>query len=92
MPCARGAGAPRLDQKRATTATATATADTQLLVVARRPLFTLLKKDKEIAVKLLWSLVYVVTERLRLANVELSETRDESASQTIIPPIGNAHS
>jgi hypothetical protein len=46
-------------------------------VVGRRPLFELMRKDKEIAVKLLWCFVQVLNLRLRATNENLSAAKNE---------------
>jgi hypothetical protein len=58
-------------------ADAVAAMDSRLLVVGRRPLFELMRKDKEIAVKLLWCFVQVLNLRLRATNENLSAAKNE---------------
>ena len=58
-------------------ADAVAAMDSRLLVVGRRPLFELMRKDKEIAVKLLWCFVQVLNLRLRATNEHLSAAKNE---------------
>ncbi|MGK0360061.1 MAG: serine/threonine protein phosphatase PrpC [Bradymonadia bacterium] len=54
-------------------ASALAAAPTSLIVVGRRPLFRLMRKNKDIAVKLLWCFVQVVNQRLRATNDDLKQ-------------------
>jgi len=58
-------------------ADAVAAMDSRLLVVGRRPLFELMRKDKEVAVKLLWCFVQVLNLRLRATNEHLSAAKNE---------------
>ena len=44
---------------------------TKAIVVGRRPLFALMRRDKDIAVKLLWCFVQVLNQRLRATNADL---------------------
>lgn len=68
-------------------ATATAEEDTRLLALRRRDFYEILRKESPLAVKLLWSFVQVLTERLRKTTAELSAGRAEqqTASGTSIP-------
>ncbi|MCB9549612.1 MAG: Stp1/IreP family PP2C-type Ser/Thr phosphatase [Myxococcales bacterium] len=54
-------------------AAATAQAATTLIVVGRRPLFRLMRENKDIAVKLLWCFVQVLNQRLRITNDDLKQ-------------------
>lgn len=66
---------------------------TKLLVIRRRDFFDIVRKDHAIAVKLLWSFLGVLTERLRTANRELGEAKekieqggdDDSLSDALLP-------
>ena len=73
--------------KGARSATTVAGRDSQVIVVGRRPLFALLRKEKDIAVKLLWSFVHVLNYRLRATNTELSEARESNLGSTVVPPL-----
>jgi serine/threonine protein phosphatase PrpC len=59
--------------KGARSAAAVAAAPTSLIVVGRRPLFRLMRKNKDIAVKLLWCFVQVLNQRLRVTNDDLQQ-------------------
>jgi hypothetical protein len=54
-----------------------ATEASRCVVVARADLMALMRREPVLAVKLLWSFVQVLSERLRSANTELSEARQE---------------
>ncbi len=49
----------------------------RLIRVGRKPLFGLMRKDKEIAVKLLWCFVQVLNQRLRMTNADLQQARTD---------------
>ncbi len=67
-------------------ATVRATEPTRVMVIARPELMTLMKRESVLAVKMLWSFVQVLSDRLRLANTELSEARQELAEAQAIRP------
>lgn len=52
---------------------------TRVMIIERGDLMTLMRKDPVLAVKLLWSFVQVISERLRLTTRELSNTRQALA-------------
>ena len=56
---------------------------TRLIVVGRRPLFALMRREKEIAVKLLWCFVQVLNQRLRTTNSDLLRARGQDPSPSI---------
>ena len=58
-------------------AAATAAMDSRLILVGRKPLFLLMRRDKEIAVKLLWTFVQVLNHRLRATSTDLERSRTE---------------
>ncbi|MCB9522919.1 MAG: Stp1/IreP family PP2C-type Ser/Thr phosphatase [Myxococcales bacterium] len=58
-------------------ATVMALMPSRLIRVGRKPLFRLMRKDKEIAVKLLWCFVQVLNQRLRMTNADLQQARTE---------------
>jgi hypothetical protein len=57
------------------------------LALRRRDFYEILRKESPLAVKLLWSFVQVLTERLRKTTAELSAGRAEqqTASSSSIP-------
>ena len=57
-----------------------------VMVVSRNDLMTLMKKEPVLAVKLLWSFVQVISDRLRAANANLSEARQELAIAQAVAP------
>ncbi len=67
-------------------ATVRAVEPTRVMVVARPDLMTLMKRESILAVKLLWSFVQVLSDRLRETNSELSEARQELAAAQAIQP------
>ena len=67
-------------------ATVRATEPTRVMVIARSDLMNLMRRESVLAVKLLWSFVQVLSDRLRLTNSELSEARQELAVAQAIQP------
>jgi serine/threonine protein phosphatase PrpC len=59
-------------------ATATAEERSRLLILRRQEFFEILRKDPPLSVKLLWSFVQVLTERLRKTTADLSGARQEA--------------
>ena len=57
-------------------ALAVSTNDTRLIEVGRGKLFALMRKEKDIAVKLLWCFVQVLNQRLRSTNLDLMKLRE----------------
>ena len=64
-------------------AEAIAKKSTRLIVVGRRPLFALMRREKEIAVKLLWCFVQVLNQRLRSTNEDLIRARGIDSSMSL---------
>lgn len=56
-------------------AAAVAAMNTRVVAVGRKPLFRLMRRDKEIAVKLLWCFVQVLNQRLRSTNEDLEHAK-----------------
>lgn len=67
-------------------ATVRATEPTRVMVITRSDLMNLMKRESILAVKLLWSFVQVLSDRLRATNSELSEVRQELAVAQAIQP------
>jgi CRP-like cAMP-binding protein len=67
-------------------ATVRATEPTRTMVIARPDLMSLMKRESILAVKMLWSFVQVLSDRLRATNSELSEARQELAVAQAIQP------
>jgi serine/threonine protein phosphatase PrpC len=59
----------------ARSATATVVEAGKLLTMSRHDFYEILRKEAPLAVKLLWSLVRVLAERLRITTADLSEAR-----------------
>ena len=67
-------------------ATVRALEPTRAMVIARSELMQLMKREPILAVKLLWSFVQVLSDRLRATNNELSEVRQELAAAHAVQP------
>jgi hypothetical protein len=67
-------------------ATVRANEPTRVMVIARPDLMGLMKRESILAVKMLWSFVQVLSDRLRATNSELSEARQELAVAQAIQP------
>ncbi|MGF1465209.1 MAG: Stp1/IreP family PP2C-type Ser/Thr phosphatase [Sandaracinaceae bacterium] len=70
-------GEMALVDKAPRSANVSADAPSKLLSIRRRDFFDIIRKDHAIAVKLLWSFLGVLTERLRTTNRELGEAREK---------------
>jgi len=75
-------GEMALVDKAARSADVMATEESSLLSIRRREFFDLIRKDHGIAVKLLWSFLGVLTERLRNTSRELGEAREGRGADT----------
>ncbi|MFI5306610.1 MAG: cyclic nucleotide-binding domain-containing protein, partial [Polyangiales bacterium] len=60
-------------------ASVTAEQPTKLMVLRRRDFFDIVRKDHDVAVKLLWAFLGVLTERLRRTSADLGDARDQLA-------------
>jgi serine/threonine protein phosphatase PrpC len=67
-------------------ATVRATEPTRVMVISRSDLMSLMKRESILAVKMLWSFVQALSDRLRVANSELSEARQERAVAQAVQP------
>ncbi len=67
-------------------ATVRAVEPTRTMVISRSDLMGLMKRESILAVKMLWSFVQVLSDRLRATNSELSEARQELAVAQAIQP------
>ncbi|MCA3015167.1 MAG: cyclic nucleotide-binding domain-containing protein [Myxococcaceae bacterium] len=70
-------------------ATVRAHEPTRVMVISRPDLMALMKKESILAVKLLWSFVQVLSDRLRETNSELSEARQELAAAQSVNPFAD---
>lgn len=68
-----------LIDRAARSATVRAVENCEVIMITRSDLMALMKKEQTIAVKLLWSFVQTLTERLRTANTGVVEARKELA-------------
>jgi len=71
-------GEMALVDKAPRSASVSADVPSKLLVIRRRDFFDIIRKDHAIAVKLLWSFLGVLTERLRTTNIALGEAKEKS--------------
>jgi CRP-like cAMP-binding protein len=62
-------------------ASATAEDPSRLLILRRREFYEIVRKDPSLSVKLLWSFVQVLADRLRKTTAELSGARLEAHAQ-----------
>jgi serine/threonine protein phosphatase PrpC/CRP-like cAMP-binding protein len=76
-------GEMALVDKAPRSASVSAEEKSQLLVIRRRDFFDIIRKDHAIAVKLLWSFLGVLTERLRATNRELGEAREKIEAEDL---------
>ena len=67
-------------------ATVRATEPTRVMVITRGELMQLMRKEPVLAVKLLWSFVQVLSDRLRDANTHLSQAMQELAMAQAVQP------
>ena len=67
-------------------ATVRATEPTRAMVIPRADLMILMKREPVLAVKMLWSFLQVLSDRLRTMNTDLSEARQELAVAHAIQP------
>ncbi|MGI5863026.1 MAG: Stp1/IreP family PP2C-type Ser/Thr phosphatase [Myxococcales bacterium] len=67
-------------------ATVRAVEPTRVMIISRAELMNLMRKEPVLAVKLLWSFVQVLSDRLRATNAELSQTRQELAIAQAVQP------
>ncbi len=67
-------------------ATVRAVEPTRVMVISRPDLMNLMRRESILAVKMLWSFVQVLSDRLRATNSELSEARQELAVAQAVQP------
>jgi serine/threonine protein phosphatase PrpC len=68
-------------------ATVTAVEDSELISVRRADFFAILRKEHELAVKLLWQFLGVLADRLEKTSRDLSTAREELAAEDITDAI-----
>jgi len=76
-------GEMALVDKAARSASVSADEPSKLLVLRRRDFFEIVRKDHDVAVKLLWSFLGVLTERLRKTSRELGKEREKDAVKDV---------
>ena len=59
---------------------ATADERSRVLILRRRDFYEIIRKDPPLSVKLLWSFVQVLAERLRKTTADLSGARQEASA------------
>jgi CRP-like cAMP-binding protein len=64
-------------------ATVTSNGDSELIVLSRSEFFEILRKEHQLAVKLLWQFTGVLADRLAQTNRELGHAREELAAEDI---------
>jgi serine/threonine protein phosphatase PrpC len=74
-------GEMSLVDKAPSTETVVSEGASRLMVIHRRDFFDIVRKNHDVAVKLLWSFLGVVTDRWREATRDLSEAREQLASR-----------
>jgi PPM family protein phosphatase len=77
-------GEMALVDKAPRSASVTADEESKLLVIRRRDFFDIVRKDHDVAVKLLWSFLGVLTERLRATSRELGEARERLSMEDVL--------
>ncbi len=86
-------GEMALIDKAPRSASVTAVEDSKLLSIKRRDFFDLIRKDHDVAVKLLWSFLGVLAKRLRSTSRELGEAREQLAAEdlteALLPVVGD---
>lgn len=76
-------GEMALVDKASRSASVSADEPSKLLVLRRRDFFDIVRKDHDVAVKLLWSFLGVLTERLRKTSSELGKERAKDAVKDV---------
>lgn len=76
-------GEMALVDKAPRSASVSADEPSKVLVIRRRDFFDIIRKDHAIAVKLLWSFLGVLTERLRNTSRELGEAREKIEAEDL---------
>lgn len=76
-------GEMALIDKAPRSASVTAVVDSRLLAIKRRDFFDMIRKDHDVAVKLLWSFLGVLAKRLRTTSHELGQAREMLAAEDL---------
>ncbi len=80
-------GEMALLDKAARSASVTAAESSKLLAIKRRDFFDMIRKDHDVAVKLLWSFLGVLAKRLRNTSRELGEAREALSAEDLTEEI-----
>jgi CRP-like cAMP-binding protein len=72
-------GEMALVDKAPRSASVSADGECKLMLLKRRDFFDIVRKDHDVAVKLLWSFLGVLTDRLRNTSRELGDAREQIA-------------
>ena len=76
-------GEMALVDKAPRSASVSAIEDSKILAIKRRDFFDMIRKDHDVAVKLLWSFLGVLAQRLRSTSRELGEAREQLAAEDL---------
>ncbi|MEM9067445.1 MAG: Stp1/IreP family PP2C-type Ser/Thr phosphatase [Myxococcota bacterium] len=76
-------GEMALVDKAPRSASVTAVEESKLLAIKRRDFFDMIRKDHDVAVKLLWSFLGVLAKRLRTTSRELGDAREQLAAEDL---------
>lgn len=76
-------GEMALIDKAPRSADVTAASEGKLLKISRKNFFEIIRKEPQLASKLLWSFLQVLSTRLRKSNTELSDARDDSGIEDL---------
>jgi len=57
-------------------------AKTKMMVIHRKPLFSVLKKESRVAMKLFWALLQTMSKRLRITDEEIARLKEQSENIT----------
>jgi len=72
-------------------ASVTAVTDLRLMVIRRSDFFDIIRKSHDVAVKLLWSFLGVLAERLRSTSKELGEARVQLGLEELLSPLDSPY-
>lgn len=73
-------------------ASVTSVSDTRLLVIRRADFFDIIRKSHDVAVKLLWSFLGVLSQRLRSTSKELGAARLQLGLEELLQPLDAPYS
>ena len=73
-------------------ASVTSLSDTRVMVIRRSDFFDIIRKSHDVAVKLLWSFLGVLSQRLRSTSKELGEARHQLGLDELLEPLDAPYS